>query len=93
MMDVDEQYAQQLIHGGAFTKNIMGIFVLLAFYYAFKRKKWRDFSLLGAFVIAYLAIISFSGFANSERFHFPALPVLIIMWAYGVSQLNAKSYQ
>ena len=93
MVDVDEQYAQQLIHGGAFAKNIMGIFVLLAFYYAFKGKKWRDFSLLGAFVIAYLAIISFSGFANSERFHFPALPVLIIMWAYGVSQLNAKSYQ
>ncbi len=93
MVDVDEQYAQQLIHGGAFAKNIMGIFVLLAFYYVFKGKKWRDFSLLGAFVIAYLAIISFSGFANSERFHFPALPVLLIMWAYGLSQLNAKNYR
>ncbi len=93
MVDVDEQYAQQLIHGGAFVKNVMGIFVLLAFYYAIKEKKWRDFSLLGAFVIGYLAIISFSGFANSERFHFPALPVLIVMWAYGLSELNAKSYR
>lgn len=91
MVDVDEQYAQQLIHGGAFVKNIMGVFVLLALFYAIKEKKWREFSLLGAFAITYLGVISFSGFANSERFHFPALPIIIVMWAYGLSKLNVKN--
>ena len=93
MIDVDQQYNQQEKHGGNFARNFMGIFAFLAIYEAFRRKKWRDFSLIGAFVIAYLGVVSLSGFSNSERFLLPALPGLIMMWAYGISSLRAKTYK
>jgi hypothetical protein len=70
----------------------MGFFVLLAIYEALRRKKWRDFSLIGSFVIAYLGVVSLSGFANSERFLLPGLPCLIMMWVYGVSALRKETF-
>lgn len=92
MVDVDEQYNQQVLHGGNFVKNVLGIFVLIALIYAlFVHKNWRDFSLIGAFAIGYLLVIAFSGFANAERFHLPALPCLLMMAAYGVSLVNEKN--
>lgn len=94
MVDVDEQYNQQTISGGNYVRNFLGGFVLLAVFSAiFITKNWRNLSLIGSFVIAYLGIISSSGFANSERFLLPALPGLLIMAAYGVSLLNAKNYR
>ena len=92
MVDVDEQYNQQLIHAGNYVKNFMGIFVIIAVFDAIlRRKNWRDLSLLGSFVISYLGVICMSGFANSERFLLPGLPFLLIMAAYGISILD-KSY-
>lgn len=92
MVDVDEQYNQQLIHAGNYVKNFMGIFVIIAVLDAIlRRKNWRDLSLLGSFVISYLGVICMSGFANSERFLLPGLPFLLIMAAYGISILD-KSY-
>lgn len=94
MVDVDEQYTQQMMHGGNIARNFIGIFVIIAAYSAIiVRKNWRDLSLLGAFVVGYLGVISTSGFANSERFLLPGLPVLLIMAAYGISLLDAKFYK
>lgn len=94
MVDVDQQYNQQMISGGNFVRNFFGGFVLIAVFSAiFITKNWRNLSLIGSFVIAYLGIISSSGFANSERFLLPGLPVLLIMAAYGVTQLDAKNYR
>ena len=94
MVDTDGQYNQQVISGGNYVRNFLGAFVMIALFNAiFVRKNWRDMSLLGSFVIAYLGVISTSGFANSERFLLPGLPVLLIMAAYGVTQLNAKTYK
>ena len=93
MVDVDEQYGQQEKSGGNFIRNFMGFFAILAVYEAFRRKKWREFVTIGAFVIAYLGVISTSGYSNSERFLLPALPGLIMMWAYGVSTLREKTYK
>lgn len=88
-----EQENQMLLHGGNFVRNFMGIFVLITLYVVFfKKKNWRDFSLIGSFVIGYLGVISVSGYVNSERFLFPGLPCLIIMWAYGISELDTKSF-
>ncbi len=92
MVDVDEQYGQQEKSGGNFIRNFMGFFAILALYEAIRQKKWRDFITIGAFVIAYLGVISMSGYSNSERFLLPALPGLICMWAYGLSELRKKSY-
>ena len=93
MVDVDQQYGQQEKHGGNFIRNFMGFFAFLAIYEALRRKKWRDFSLIGSFVIAYLGVVSLSGFSNSERFLLPGLPCLIMMWAYGVSSLRKETYR
>lgn len=93
MVDVDEQYNQQLINGGNYVRNFMGIFVLIGVFGAiFVQKNWRDMSLIGAFVISYLGVISASGFANSERFLLPGMPFLLIIAAYGVSTLSRKNY-
>lgn len=94
MVDVDEQYNQQIISGGNYVRNFFGGFVLIALFSAiFITKNWRNLSLIGSFVIAYLGIISISGFSNSERFLLPGLPVLLIMAAYGITLLNAKNYK
>lgn len=93
MVDVDQQYGQQAKSGGNFIRNFMGFFAILAVVEAIRRKKWRDFVLIGAFVIAYLGVVSTSGYSNSERFLLPGLPGLIMMWAYGVSTLREKTYK
>lgn len=93
MVDTD-QHNQMVLHAGNYVRNFMGIFVLIALVTVlFVKKNWREFSLVGAFVIGYLGVISLSGFANSERFLLPGLPCLIIMWAYGISVLNVKNYK
>ena len=94
MVDVDRQYNQQMINSGNYVRNFMGIFVLIGLFGAiFVQKKWRDFSLIGAFVISYLGVISSSGFANSERFLLPGMPFLLIIAAYGITQLNARNFR
>lgn len=93
MIHIEGQEAQLLKHGGNFIRNFMAFFGLVALYEAIRQKKWRDFSLILSFTFAYLGVISLSGFSNSERFLLPGLPGLFIMWSYGISQLNAKSYK
>ena len=94
MVDVNEQYNQQMIGGGNYVRNFLGGFVLIALFSSiFITKNWRNLSLILSFVIAYLGIISTSGFANSERFLLPGLPILLILSAYGISLLNAKNYR
>ena len=93
MVDVSHQYNQQTKHGGNFVRNFMGFFAILAIFEALRQKKWRDFVLIGAFIISYLGVVALSGFSNSERFLLPGLPCLIMMWAYGVSELRGKTYK
>lgn len=93
MVDTGQQN-QTMLHGGNYVRNFMGIFVLISFFSAlFYKKNWRDFALIGSFVIGYLGVISMSGFANAERFLLPGLPCLIVFWAYGISLLNEKNYR
>lgn len=93
MVDTD-QYNQLVVHGGNFVRNFMGAFVLIGVFTAvFTKKTWRNFTLIGSFTIFYLLVISMSGFANAERFLLPGLPGLLIIAAYGVSELNAKSFK
>ena len=93
MIEIEGQENQMTKHGGNFVRNFMAFFAILAMYEAIRQKKWRDFALIGSFTLAYLGVVSTSGFSNSERFLLPGLPGLIMMWAYGISQLNAKTYR
>lgn len=93
MVDVDEQYGQQAKSGGNYIRNFMGFFAILALYEAFRRKKWKDFVPIGAFIFAYLGVVAASGYSNSERFLLLGLPCLIMMWAYGISTLREKTFK
>lgn len=91
MVTTEGQQNQLTKHAGNFIRNFMGFFVFLAIVEAIKKKQWRNFAMLGAFVLAYLGVVSVSGFSNSERFLLPGLPGLIMMWSYGVSVLSKSS--
>ena len=80
----------KMIHGSTYVKNFLAFFAMLAIVIAFRQKKWRDFSLIGAFELSYLAMIMFSFAANSERYHEPAIPLLILMAAYAMTHLRRK---
>jgi len=87
MVDTNQQNPE-LLNGGYYVKNFMAFFVLFALIWVIKNKKWRDYTLIGSFVIGYLGIIAMSSFAQSERFHLPALPFLLIISAVGLNKLT-----
>ena len=80
----------KMIHGSTYVKNFLAFFAMWAFVVVFRQKKWRDFSLIGAYELSYLGIIMFSFAANTERFHEPAIPLLILMAAYAMTHLRRK---
>lgn len=94
MVNIDLDQQNQLVKsGGNYIRNFMGFFALIAIYEAIRRRKWKNYSLIGSFTIAYLGVVAFSGFSNSERFLLPGLPCLIMMWAYGIAMLREKTYR
>lgn len=80
----------KMIHGSTFVTNFVAFFAMLAFVIVCRQKKWRDFSLIGTYELSYLAIIMFSFVANSERFHEPAVPLIMLMAAYSMTHLRRK---
>jgi hypothetical protein len=80
----------KMIHGSTYVKNFLAFFAMLAIVVAFRQKKWRDFSLIGAYELSYLAIIMLSFAANMERYHQPAIPLLVLMAAYAMTHLCRK---
>ncbi len=91
MVDIEKQKNQQLIHGGNYVKNILSFFVYFILFWIVKNKKWKDFVLIEAIFLSYLAILAMSGFAHSERFHQPILPFYIMFVAYGISKATYKT--
>ena len=87
MVDVPEQYTQKLLNGGNFIKNILSFFVILVMFMLLLSGKWRDHMLPLSILLGYLVVLVFSAFAQSERFHQPALPFELMFAAYGISIL------
>ncbi|MCK9508135.1 MAG: glycosyltransferase family 39 protein [Pigmentiphaga sp.] len=90
MIETPGQENQRLIHGGNYVKNIMAFFAMFALLMIIIDRKWRDYLLLGSYMLGYLLVVALSAFAHSERFHLPALPVLLIFAAYGISRQENK---
>ena len=75
---------------GYFRKNFIAFFAMLSIIVAFRQKKWRDFSLIGAYELSYLGIIMFTFTSNSERYHEPAIPLMVLMSAYAMTHLRHR---
>jgi len=86
------QLNSQMLNGAYFTRNIYAFFVMLSIILLWKRKIMRNHILILSIIFTYLAILSVSAFAFSERFHLPVLPFLLILFAYGIVNWRV-SYQ
>lgn len=89
MVEVSPDH-NKMIHGSTFVTNFIAFFAMLTLVIIFRQNKWRDFSLIGAYELSYLAIIMFSFAATSERFHEPAVPLMMLMAAYAMTHLRRK---
>ncbi len=90
MVETENQEVSRMLHGGMIVKNIMSYFCLIAiisliFPLIPGLNNWRNHILIGVFLLAYLAILSLSAFAHSDRFHMPALAIEMLFIAYGIS--------
>lgn len=88
---IEIQQQQMMLSGAYFVKNIYAFFVILALYLLYKRKMLRNHILILSFTFAYLFILAKSSFAISERFHMPLVPFLLILAAFGVTQLTPRT--
>ena len=89
MVDVAPLH-NKMLHGSTYIKNFLAFFAMLSIIIAIRQRKWRDFSLIGAYELSYLAIIMFTFTSNSERFHEPAIPLMLAMAAYAMTHLRRK---
>lgn len=90
LVTIADQENQQRLNGGYFIKNFMGLFVLIALFRDIKSKRWKNSVMLYTFTFSYLGMLALSEFAQSERFHLPVLPFLLIFSAYGISIIQNK---
>lgn len=81
----DGQDKQQLLNGGNFIKNILSAFTIFAMFMLLTSGDWRKHLLPLSFMLGYLVVLTMSTFAQSERFHQPAMPFELMFAAYGLS--------
>ena len=81
---------QRMIHGGNYVKNITSAFTIFALFTLLLSGNWRKHVLIIAVGCGYLVVIALSAFAQSERFHLPALPFSLILASLGISMLSNK---
>lgn len=90
----DGQDVQQLLNGGNFVKNILSGFTIFAMVMLLVSGKWREHLLPLSFLLGYLVVLTMSTFAQSERFHQPAMPFEFMFAAYGLSiAVTQKKYK
>ena len=80
----------KMLHGSTYIKNFLAFFAMWSIVIAFRQKQWRNFSLIGAYELAYIGIVMSSFTANSERYHEPAIPLILVMAAYAMTHLKRK---
>ena len=90
LVETPKQENQRMIHGGNYVKNITSAFTIFALFTLLLSGNWRKHVLIIAVGCGYLVVIALSAFAQSERFHLPALPFSLIFTALGISCLQNK---
>lgn len=89
MVEIPGQTWQQLCAGGNFIKNVLSFFVILLFGMLLIQRKWRPYTFPIAVLCGYLVALTMSSFAQSGRFHQPAVP-LEMMFAAACMYLYPK---
>ena len=90
LVETEGQENMRIINGGNFVKNITSVFTIFALIMLLISGDWRKHVLPLALMVGYLAVIAFSAFAQSERFHYPVLPFELMFAACGISMLKNK---
>ncbi len=102
IVETPNQENLRMMHGANFIKNILsglclfGVFMMVfrdGRIHGFLKGPWRDHVLLLAIMLGYLVVLVFSNFAQSERFHMPALPFEMIFAAVGVSFVSKRQHK
>lgn len=83
---------QKMMNGTYYVKNYLAFFALWCIVASIRQRRCRDFSLVGTYTILYALILAFSFAFNSERYHLPLLPGLLIMAAYGMTHFRKKDF-
>lgn len=90
MVDTPGQENQQMLNGGNYVKNVLSGLVIFALVMLLLDGDWRKHVLPIAMMGGYLAVIAFSNFAHSERFHQPVIPFELMFATVGISMLKKK---
>ncbi len=80
----------RLIHGGNWMRNIMSGFVVLAMFMLLLSGDWRRYTLPLAMLLGYLAMLVFTEFAHSLRFHIPVMPFEMMFAAYAITSMRQR---
>lgn len=83
----DGQDQQQLLNGGNYIKNVLSFFTILVLFMLLFSGKWRNHLVPLSYMLGYLVVLALSTFAQSERFHQPAMPMELMFAAYGIHQV------
>ncbi len=86
-----DQPNAMMLGGAYFTRNVYAFFVFVALFVLYRQKQLQKHVLLLSVIFSYIFVLASSGFALSERFHLPLVPFLLILAAYGISQMNRKN--
>lgn len=88
------QEMQMMVSGGNFEKNILSFFVIMVMLIFVFSGEWRKHVFPIAMLLGYLIALVLSVFAQSGRFHLPAIPLELMFAAYGISILyKDKTYR
>lgn len=79
------QEMHMMMNGGYFVKNILSFFVIMVMLSFLYTSEWRKHTFLVSMLIGYLVALVLSNFAQSGRFHMPAIPLELMFAAYGIS--------
>lgn len=83
---------QKMMNGTYFVKNYLAFFALWCIVAAIRQKRCRDLSLTATYTLIYALMLAFSFAFNSERYHQPVMPALLIMAAYGMTYFKRKDF-
>ncbi len=86
---VPEQDLLWMFIGANFIRNVYAFFTLAGIVWIFKNN-FRNCGLLLFFAFGYLGVLANSGFAISERFHMPVVPILLIFSSIGITNYGSK---